>query len=281
MSMESLNISSEQAFFEKYDWREVQELLSLTSCSWLLSGEEFLQPVDPPPGMVRQIQVFHPNAIILAPCDSGVSMDYKVVHQIIRELTVGIYCFNQVPSISLEPNPDQSSACHLTPAYCDTKVGQILINIDYTMKALWHGAYIPKEKRPSFLELWRSSRGDPSGVPQAEKDRLAEFLTEGPQCCLSICQPACLSVFLPICLFVYLPAGLSVSLPACLSVCMLVYLSVCLPVYLPACLTFYLSVGLSVTLSVCLSGSLSFYLSVYLPACLPVSLSVCLYPPSG
>lgn len=182
MSMESLNFSSAQAFFEKYDWREVQELLSLTSCSWLLGGEDFLQSVDPPPGMIRQIQaVFHPNAIILAPCDSRVSMDYRVVHQIIRELTVGIYCFNQVPSISLEPNPDQSSACRLTPAYCDTKVGQILINIDYTMKALWHGAYIPKEKRLCFLELWRSNMGvDPKGAPQTEKDRLAEFLTAGP-----------------------------------------------------------------------------------------------------
>ncbi|XP_053482162.1 ankyrin and armadillo repeat-containing protein isoform X2 [Ictalurus furcatus] len=181
MSMESLNFSSAQAFFEKYDWREVQELLSLTSCSWLLGGEDFLQSVDPPPGMIRQIQdVFHPNAIILAPCDSRVSMDYRVVHQIIRELTVGIYCFNQVPSISLEPNPDQSSACRLTPAYCDTRVGQILINIDYTMKALWHGAYIPKEKRLCFLELWRSNVGvDPKGAPQAEKDRLAEFLTAG------------------------------------------------------------------------------------------------------
>ncbi|KAG7330805.1 hypothetical protein KOW79_004774 [Hemibagrus wyckioides] len=183
--MESLNFSSAvrsaQAFFEKYDWREVQELLSLTSCSWLLGGEDFLQPVDPPPGMIRQIQaVFHPNAIILAPCDSGVSMDYRVVHQIIRELTVGIYCFNQVPSISLEPNPDQSSVCHLTPAYCDTKVGQILINIDYTMKALWHGAYIPKEKRPCFLELWRSSMDmEPNRVPQADKDRIAEFLAAG------------------------------------------------------------------------------------------------------
>lgn len=175
-------MESVQAFLEKYDWREVQELLSLTSCSWLLGGED-PQPVDPPPGMVRQIQaVFHPNAIILVPCDLGVSMDYRVVHQIVRELTVGIYCFNQVPSISLEPNPDQSSACHLTPAYCDTRVGQILINVDYTMKALWHGAYIPKEKRSCFLELWRSSMSvHPNRLHQAEKDRLAEFLTTGPQ----------------------------------------------------------------------------------------------------
>lgn len=178
-----MEFSSAQSFFQKFDWREVQELLSLTSCSWLLGGEDFLQPVDPPPGLVRHIQaVFHPSAIILAPCDSGVSLDYRVVHQIIRELTVGIYCFNQVPSISLEPNPDLSSVCHLTPAYCHTKVGQILINIDYTMKALWHGAYIPKEKRPHFLELWRSGMSvDPSGAPQAEADLLSELLTAGPQ----------------------------------------------------------------------------------------------------
>ncbi|KAL6484349.1 hypothetical protein MHYP_G00063940 [Metynnis hypsauchen] len=171
------------AFFEKYNWREVQELLSLTTHSWLFSPDDFALPVDAPPGVIRQMKNFsHTNAIILAPCDPSVPLDYKVVHQIVRELTVGIYCFNQVPGISLQPNYDQSTSCQLPPAYCDTKVGQILINIDYTMKALWHGAYIPAEKRARFSELWRSSMSvDSNGIPQTKTDVFAEFLTAGLQ----------------------------------------------------------------------------------------------------
>lgn len=170
-----------RVFFEKYDWREVRELLSQTGCSWLLSAEDLSLPVEVPPGLIRHMRNFsHSNAIILAPCDPNVPLDYKVVHQIVRELTVGIYCFNQVPLISLEPNHDQSTSCQLSPAYCDTRVGQILINIDYTMKALWHGAHMPREKRIRFSELWRSSMGvDANGVPQTKKDVLEEFLTAG------------------------------------------------------------------------------------------------------
>lgn len=50
------------------------------------------------------------------------SCDFKVVHQIIRELTVGIFVLNQVPSLSLEVNFDSSTTVQLPPAYIDTKV---------------------------------------------------------------------------------------------------------------------------------------------------------------
>ncbi|XP_041940339.1 ankyrin and armadillo repeat-containing protein [Alosa sapidissima] len=169
------------AFFEKYDRRELQELLTLTTCNWLMCGDDFTLPVELPPGIIKQMKNFtQSNITVLAPYDSSTLLDYKVVHQIIRELTVGIYCFNQVPIISLEPNYDKSTTCQLTPAYFDTKVGQILINIDYTIKALWHGAIIPRDKRVRFSELWRSSMGvDSSGVPQTKKNMLTEFLTAG------------------------------------------------------------------------------------------------------
>lgn len=169
------------AFFEKYDRRELQELLALTTGNWLMGGDDFTLPVELPPGIIKQMKPFsQSNIVILAPYDSSAPLDYKVVHQIIRELTVGIYCFNQVPIINLQPNYEKSTTCQLTPGYFDTKVGQILINIDYTIKALWHGAAIPKEKRVLFSELWRSSMGvDYNGVPQTKKNILAEFLNAG------------------------------------------------------------------------------------------------------
>ncbi|KAK7154459.1 hypothetical protein R3I94_007704 [Phoxinus phoxinus] len=170
-----------QSLLQKYDRRELQEVLSLTSSNWLLSGEVHNQLVDAPPGIIRQMRnILAPNIIILAPFDACLPLDYKVVHQIVRELTVGIYGFNQVPVINLVPNYDQSSTCQLPPAYYDTKVGQILINIDYTIKALWHGSYISREKRMRFSELWRSIMAvDSDGVPQTKKDVLEEFLNAG------------------------------------------------------------------------------------------------------
>lgn len=177
-----------QSLLQKYDRRELQEVLSLTSSNWLLSGEVHNQPVDAPPGIIRQMRnILAPNIIILAPFDACLPLDYKVVHQIVRELTVGIYGFNQVPVINLAPNYDQSSTCQLPPAYYDTKVGQILINIDYTIKALWHGSYISREKRMRFSELWRSIMAvDSDGVPQTKKDVLEQFLNAGEISIISI-----------------------------------------------------------------------------------------------
>ncbi|XP_064167188.1 ankyrin and armadillo repeat-containing protein [Anguilla rostrata] len=168
-------------FFERYDRSEIQELLSLTTCNWLLCSDNFNIPVDFPPGIIKQMRNFaQSNVLILTPADPRVTLDYKVVQQIVRELTVGIYCFNQLPFISLEPNFDKSTSCQLTPAYYDTKVGQILINIDYVMKGLWHGAVMPADNRVRFSELWRSSMDvDANGVPQTQKDVFSEFLTAG------------------------------------------------------------------------------------------------------
>ncbi|RXM37286.1 Ankyrin and armadillo repeat-containing protein [Acipenser ruthenus] len=169
------------AFFEKFNRTEMQEVLSLTSCNWLLSSEDFRLPVEAPSGIINQVKNFsYSNTVILVPVDAQVSLDYKEVHQIVKELVVGIYCFNQMPSLRLESNFDQSTTCQMPPAYYDTKVGQILISVDYMMKGLWHGAYIPKEKRVRFSELWRSSMDvDASGIPQTRKNLYPEFLAAG------------------------------------------------------------------------------------------------------
>ncbi|KAM9248462.1 ankyrin and armadillo repeat-containing protein [Dugong dugon] len=169
------------AFFEKYDRSEVQELLTTALVSWLSAKEDVRSQVDIPCGIMSQINnVGFSTAILLTPVDPTALLDYREVHQIIRELSIGIYCLNQIPSISLEANYDQSSSCQLPPAYFDTRIGQILINIDYMLKALWHGIYMPKEKRARFSELWRTILDiDPDGKPQTNKDIFAEFSSAG------------------------------------------------------------------------------------------------------
>ena len=168
------------AFLEKYERYDLQELLAFTSTNWLLSTEDFKASTEPPPGLISSLNAIHdPNCLILIPHDSQ-SLDFREIHQIIRELTIGIYVLNQIPSISLESNFDQSSTCQIPPAYQDTRVGQILINIDYMMKALWHGAYFPKEKRTKFSERWRNNLDVNSNrKPETKKPLLTEFASAG------------------------------------------------------------------------------------------------------
>uniref|UniRef100_G1PPT3 Ankyrin and armadillo repeat containing n=1 Tax=Myotis lucifugus TaxID=59463 RepID=G1PPT3_MYOLU len=169
------------AFFEKYDRSEVQELLTIALVSWLSGKEDVHLQIESPSGIMSHLNnVGFNTTILLMPVDPTALLDYREVHQIIRELAVGIYCLNQIPGISLEANYDQSSSCQLPPAYFDTRIGQILINVDYMLKALWHGIYMPKEKRTRFSELWRTILDiDPEGKAQTNKDIFAEFSSAG------------------------------------------------------------------------------------------------------
>ncbi|KAL8183744.1 UNVERIFIED_CONTAM: hypothetical protein K2H54_050551 [Gekko kuhli] len=169
------------AFFEKYERSELQELLTTSFCSWLSSRDDLRHPLELPSGLLTQMRnIAVPTVILLTPVEPGIDLDAKEIHQIVRELAVGVYCLNQIPSISLDANYDQSTSCSLPPAYYDTRIGQMLISVDYMLKALWHGAYMPKEKRVRFSELWRSSMDiDADGVPQTEKTACAEFCSAG------------------------------------------------------------------------------------------------------
>uniref|UniRef100_A0A8C8YVN0 Ankyrin and armadillo repeat containing n=1 Tax=Prolemur simus TaxID=1328070 RepID=A0A8C8YVN0_PROSS len=180
--LENLSVQrNASAFFEKFDRSEVQELLTTALVSWLSTKEDVHSQLDIPCGIMSQMNnVGFSTAILLTPVDPTALLDCRDVHQIIRELAIGIYCLNQIPSITLEANYDQSSSCQLPPAYCDTRIGQILINVDYMLKALWHGIYMPREKRARFSELWRTIMDiDPDGKPQTNKDIFAEFSSAG------------------------------------------------------------------------------------------------------
>lgn len=172
------------AFFEKYERSELQELLTTSFCSWLASKDDMRHPLELPSGLLSQMKSINTSiAIILMPVEPGLDLDCREIHQMIRELAVGIYCLNQIPSISLDANYDQSTSCSLPPGYFDTRIGQILIAVDYMLKALWHGVYMPKEKRVRFSELWRSSMDiDQDGVPQTLKTPAAEFCQAGKYC---------------------------------------------------------------------------------------------------
>lgn len=87
---------------------------------------------------------------------------------------------HQTPIISLEANFDQATLCQIPPAYFNTRVGQVLIAVDYMIKAIWHGAYFPREKRSKFGERWRTNLDVNSlGKAETKKPLLMEFVSAG------------------------------------------------------------------------------------------------------
>ena len=145
-------------YFDKIERYDLQETLGYTSSDWLLSTEDTKMSVEPPAGLIPGLKSNHSICYFLVPNEEGIEpLELREMHQIVRELMIGIYILNQTPSVALEGNYDCSTSCQIPPAYLDTRVGQLLINVDYMMKSLWHGAYFPKEKRPKFAERWRQS----------------------------------------------------------------------------------------------------------------------------
>lgn len=147
-------------YFDKIERYELQETLAYTTSDWLLSTEDTRISVEPPQGLIAGIQIpnnFN-NCLLLIPEEKGIEpLELREMHQIVRELVTGIYILNQTPSIVLEANYDCSTSCQIPPAYYDTRIGQILTDVDYMMKSLWHGAYFPKDKRTKFAERWRQA----------------------------------------------------------------------------------------------------------------------------
>ena len=148
-------------YFDKYDRDDLQEALSSTGLDWLLSVDETKIHVDSPTGLISDLKKFNDldSVIILIPAPEDVAnpLELRELHQILRELVTGIYILNQVPSLSLETNFDFSTSCQMPVGYHDTRIGQLMISVDYMLKSIWHGAILPDDKRSKFNERWRQS----------------------------------------------------------------------------------------------------------------------------
>ncbi|KAH9489690.1 hypothetical protein Btru_037450 [Bulinus truncatus] len=168
-------------YLDKLERYDSQELLSYSMAHWLLSNDIFRIPTEQLQGLISQINPQDNTTVLLFPVDETVSpLCYREVHNIVRELTLGIYVFHQTPMISLEANYDQATLCQIPPAYINTRVGQLLISVDYMMKGLWHGAYFPREKRTKFGERWRTNLDvNIMGKAETKKPLLSEFISAG------------------------------------------------------------------------------------------------------
>jgi len=169
-------------FMDKYDRVEQQELLSQMTCHWLLSLEDFKVSIDQPKGIISQLrQISEDHLLVLIPYEEDIpALDYREIHQIVRELTIGMYVLNSHPTLHFETNNDHSTSCQLPPAYIDTKLGQVMISTDYWLKALWHGSFFEKSRRIQFVQKYLGHLDvDSNGNAQTKKSIFKEFLAAG------------------------------------------------------------------------------------------------------
>ena len=157
--LNSLVISRAAAtYFDRFSIDELQELLIHTNFDWLLSIDDSKSTHHLPIDSLQRYSALETcsEVVVLIPLEDELeTVELREVHQIIRDLVVGMYIFNTTPSLNLHVNHDLSCWCKMPPAYHDTRLGQLMIEVDYTIKSLWHGVYFAREKRSKMAERWK------------------------------------------------------------------------------------------------------------------------------
>nr|CAB3221623.1 ankyrin and armadillo repeat-containing protein [Phallusia mammillata] len=169
-------------YYDSFKKEGLWELIAQSTASWVLSLD-FRGNSTLPCRLISNLTLNQdPQITLLFPKDSKVpDLQYRELHQIVRELTNGIYGGNQMPSLCLEPNFDRSSTCQIPVVYKDTRVGQILVAVDYAMKSFWHGVSVPTKKRSKLSERWRAllDVNTATGEYSKHKNPISEFTAAG------------------------------------------------------------------------------------------------------
>lgn len=179
-------------FFENFDKTDqkvdLQHAAAYRPYDWLLGDYEALElaslPAEVAHGLIDNLQPpdEHGRYLIAFPHAGNKPFRLQELHQIVRELTIGIYVFNQTPSVQLSPNYDQSTSVVLPSAYTNTLVGQVLISVDYYMKCLLHGAMVPIDHVGIFNERWRKlAATDVQGINDAFKEAGYTKMSSDPE----------------------------------------------------------------------------------------------------
>ena len=160
---EALLAASREAssYFERFDKSLLPHAAVHLGVDWLLS-EGGQHGRDPPGGLIDcKLQTNESGGFtLLFPRKDDHTrirqLHLKELHQVVRELIEGIYVFNQIPSVSLEPNHDCTTTCFIPSAYNNTVIGETLLSVDYYIKSLLHGSTVPqKDKRGKLLSEWK------------------------------------------------------------------------------------------------------------------------------
>ncbi len=151
-------------YFEHFDKSDLYHAAAHRGSDWLLGDhQEVCDAFGPPAAPLRGLQApdSHNRYTFLLPHSCAKPLTLQELHQVTRELVVGIYVFNQTPRLSFEANHDGSSTCFLPSAYHDTLLGETLVSVDYFVKSLLHGTTVPeKENRKELNDSWRKTPHD-------------------------------------------------------------------------------------------------------------------------
>ena len=178
------------AYFQEFDKRNLYLAAAQRDTGWLL-GERALESETAPSRYVP-VSAFEsaskegaelPTYTVLVPTRNGAQskpLRLEKLNRIVYELVVGVYVFNQIPAISLQPNHDGSSSCNLPAAYHDTLVGSVLLEVDYFVKSVLHGTAIPQSiKRERANDVWRTKTSE--GLRETLKKMGLVFLIDDPE----------------------------------------------------------------------------------------------------
>lgn len=165
------------AFFQLFDKSTLYHAVPQRETGWLLGEKTQEMDARSPHVPISGFSLPGPDdenktyAMFIPKEAAADSMPLRLqeLNRIVWELVVGVYVFNSVPSIALQPNHDGSSACTIPSAYHDTLVGTALFEVDYFVKSLLHGTSIPQQaKREEICETWKKMQ--PSSLRQSFKD---------------------------------------------------------------------------------------------------------------
>eukprot|EP00117_Sycon_ciliatum_P047488 scpid3152/ scgid33921/ Ankyrin and armadillo repeat-containing protein len=193
-------------FFERYEKAELQEALTRRSTDWLLSiwdgsckhsteMSDGLAPGLPKPDTQKSLQSMSVSSMQALPNPCSVlliehspnwePLKLRELQQLIRELVVGIYVFNQLPCVQFDALPNGCTSVSMPHAYQDTRLGQIMIEVSYHLQCFLYGTHFSGDKRSKFVEKWQelvSQRSDitTSGhsLTAKEKQKVAEVAAE-------------------------------------------------------------------------------------------------------
>lgn len=174
------------AFLQLFDKSTLYHAVPQRETGWLLGEKtqemEALSPHVPIRKFSLPSKENEPYAMFIPveTASNSKPLQLQELHRIIWELVVGVYVFNSIPSISLQPNHDGSSACVIPSAYHDTLVGTALFEVDYFIKSLLHGTSIPQRlKRDEVNETWKKM--PPNSLWQHFKDLGLVYMIDDPE----------------------------------------------------------------------------------------------------
>ena len=135
---------------------EMQEALDMRNANNVSAHPEAKTGgVEFPVGYLKEMQIFDTMRIMLPQNPNSLRISLQEVHQLLHELWVGIFVFNQIPQYSLDPNYDNSIKASLPPIYWGSLVEVIMREVDYNGKTLTAGMAFPQKARQAFAKVFR------------------------------------------------------------------------------------------------------------------------------